>query len=100
MLDRAAFVIALVVDRGDDRGLAIVPAVYGDAGFVADRGACAIGGNEEPGRQPAAVSKVHANSLAGVATVGLLRLVRKAGLAGEPTPIRTSRRHPHPFSGW
>ena len=67
MLDRAAFVIALVADRGDDRGLAVVPAVHGDAGLFADRGACAIGGDEEARRHLATVGEVDANSFAGTA---------------------------------
>ena len=46
MLLGAAFVVALVVDVDDDGGLAVVPAMHGDAGAFADARTRAVGGDE------------------------------------------------------
>ncbi len=55
MLLGAAMVIALMLDRGDDRGLVVGPAVICDAGLLADRRARAIGGNQQPGGDHASI---------------------------------------------
>ena len=41
--------IALVLDRGDDGGLAVAPAVARDAGLLADARARAVGGDQQAG---------------------------------------------------
>ncbi len=43
----AAFVVALVADRGDDGRLVVVPAVRGDVGLLADRRARAVGADQQ-----------------------------------------------------
>ena len=48
MLLGAAAMIAFMADSGHDRRLAVVPAVNGDAGALADRRARAVRGDEEP----------------------------------------------------
>ena len=57
MLDGAAFVVAFVADRGHDGRLAVFPAVHGNAGLLADRGARAVGGDEKPRVERRAVGK-------------------------------------------
>ena len=57
MLLGAAVMIALVRDRGDDAGLAVVPAVARDAGALADRRVRAVGGDQEPRRKCVAVGE-------------------------------------------
>ena len=46
----AATMIALMPDSGDDRRLAVVPAVRRDAGALADRRTRAVGSDQEPRR--------------------------------------------------
>ena len=48
MLLGAAVMIALVRDIDDDGRLAVIPAVRGDAGAVADCRARAVGGDQKP----------------------------------------------------
>ena len=55
MLLRAAFVIALVRDSGDDAGLVIVPADGRDIGKPPQLRARAIGGDREARAQRSAV---------------------------------------------
>ena len=57
MLFRAALMIALVPDIDNDRRLAVIPAVGGDAGVLPDRGARAVSGYEEARARYRAVGK-------------------------------------------
>src|SRR6202046_5980365 len=64
MLFRPALMIALVPDIDNDRRLAVIPAVGGDAGILPDRGARAVGGDDEARVQRRAVSKLDGGSFA------------------------------------
>src|SRR5208282_1496664 len=57
MLLRAAFMIALVGDRGDDAGLVVVPADGRDLGECAELRARAVGGDRKAGAQQTAVGE-------------------------------------------
>ena len=57
MLLGTPVMIALVRDRGDDGGLAVAPAVAGDAGALADRRPRAVGGDQEPRRYRTAIGE-------------------------------------------
>src|SRR5262245_20029286 len=50
-------VIPLVRDGGDDAGLAIVPAMGGNAGALSDTGAGSIGRDQQPSRDGALIRK-------------------------------------------
>ena len=65
VLLRPAFVIAFVTDIDHDGRLAVIPAVHGDAGALADRRAGAIGGNQQARRDRRAVRKLNIEMIGG-----------------------------------
>ena len=82
MLHRTALVIAFVADRRHDGGLAVFPAMHGNTGLLADRGARAVGGDQEPRRDRRAVGKRDGDAFAVVADFGYRGgSQRDAGLA-------------------
>src|SRR5258708_8958876 len=70
MLLGASAVIALMRTGGDDAGLAIVPAMDGDAGALPDAGVRTIGGDQEPGRDRAPIRKRDQNVRARIGLAG------------------------------
>ena len=58
MLLGASAMVAFMPDSGDDRRLAVAPAVRGDAGAFADRRTRAVGGDQKPRRDRVAVRKL------------------------------------------
>jgi len=65
MLLGAPVMVALVRDGGDDGGLAVAPAVAGDARTLADRRARAVGGDHEPRGERIAVGQTHMGAIGG-----------------------------------
>ena len=57
----AAVMLALVRHSGDNRRLIVIPAGAGDAGLFADRGARAIGADQQTGGDGRAVGKMNIN---------------------------------------
>ena len=78
MLLGAAFVIALVRDRADDGRLAVIPAVRGDAGLLADLRARAVGADQQPRRDRVAVRQRHVDRVAAHARTRSPRCARRS----------------------
>ena len=70
MLLGAALVVALMCDRADDGRLAVIPAVAGDAGLLADLRARAVGADQKPRRNRVAVGQRHVDAVGRVREPG------------------------------